>query len=210
MFVERETAPRSKRDFRKRPMPDNMAATLAQIFSAGEFDTQDSGRVEYYGRKSSIPTDARANEMLDAALDWFEDEAEAHKGRTGLEALYLGAYELVSKVALILACPEGRRTVEHVRWAFALVRRDLEDKARLVTANDREKDAPKLALQAKIANIIGGDGETMGVIVNRLRKWKKQDVQKCLDDMVASGVAFSEEINPTGRGRKSKVFKLSE
>jgi hypothetical protein len=210
MFVERETAPRSKRDFRKRPMPDSMAATLAQIFSAGEFDTQDSGRVEYYGRKSSIPTDPRANAMLDAALDWFEDEAEAHKGRTGLEALYLGAYELVSKVSLILACPEGRRTVEHVRWAFALVRRDLEDKARLVTANDREKDAPKLALQAKIANIIGGEGETIGVIFNRLRKWKKQDVQKCLDDMVGSGVAFSEEINPTGRGRKSKVFKLSE
>jgi hypothetical protein len=212
MFVERETAPRSKRDFRKRPMPDNMAATLAQIFSAGEFDILDGGggRIEFYGRKSTIPTDAKAHTMLDGALDWFEDQAEAHKGRTGLEALYLGAYELVSKVSLILACPEGRRTAEHVRWAFALVRRDLEDKARLVTANDREKDAPKLALQAKIANIIGDEGETLGVIKNRLRKWKPQDVQKCLDDMVASGLAFSEERNANGRGRTSKIFKLSE
>jgi hypothetical protein len=147
--------------------------------------------------------------MLDGALDWFEDQAEAHKGRTGLEALYLGAYELVSKVSLILACPEGRRTAEHVRWAFALVRRDLEDKARLVTANDREKDAPKLALQAKIANIIGDEGETLGVIKNRLRKWKPQDVQKCLDDMVASGLVSIIELE-SKNGKKTKAYKIND
>jgi hypothetical protein len=209
MFVERETAPRRKRDFRKVAMPDAMGATLAQIYTAGEYDMQESGRVEYYGRKSAIPTDARAREMLEAVADWLDDEADAHKSRTGLEALYIGAYELVSKVSLILACPEGRRTVEHVRWAFALVRRDLDDKARLVTANDREKDAPKLALQAKIANIIGEDGQTSGVIFNRLRKWKRQDVQKCLDDMVAAGVAFSEESMHPKNKSKVQIFKLN-
>lgn len=209
MFVERETAPRSKRDFRRKPMPENMAATLSQIFTAGEYDMQEAGRVEYYGKRARIPTDAKALAMLAGVVDWTEDQAELHKGRTGLEALYLGAYELVSKVSLILACPEGRRTTEHVRWAFALVRRDLEEKARLVTANDREKDAPKLALQARIANIIGDDGETIGVIRNRLRKWKADDVQKCLDDMVSRGVVLKEEATHARNGTKTVVFRLN-
>jgi len=209
MFVERETAPRRKKGFRKVPMPDEMAATLAQVFSGGEYDTQESGRVEYYGPREEIPTDKKAIDMLEAVADWLDDEADAHKSRTGLEALYIGAYELVSKVSLVLACPEGRRTAEHVRWAFALVRRDLEDKARLVTANDREKDAPKLALQAKVANIIGEDGQTGGVIFNRLRKWKRQDVQKCLDDMVAANVAIKEETTHPKNRRKVLIFKLN-
>lgn len=209
IFNERETAPRSKRRFKKREMPDAMANTLAQIYHAGEFDNDDAGRVEYYGKRSRIGTDTKAHDMLDAALDWFEDQAELHKGRTGLEALYLGAYELVSKVSLILATPEGRRTVEHVRWAFALIRRDLDEKARLVTANDREKDAPKLALSAKIANIIDGDGETFGVVCNRLRKAKREDVQASLDDMVGKGVASKDTRRHPINGREATIYRLT-
>lgn len=208
IFNERETVPRSKRRFRKSPMPDAMAATLAQIYGAGEFDMMGGERVEYYGKRSQVPTDSKAHDMLDDALDWFEDQAVAHKARTGLEALYLGAYEIVSKVSLILAAPEGRRTQEHVRWAFALVRRDLDEKARLVTANDREKDAPKLALAAKVANIIDGDGETFGVICNRIRKAKKEDVQAALDEMVAQGVACKEERKHPITGRHAVLYSL--
>lgn len=212
MFNERETAPRTKPGFRKSAMTDQMAATIAQVFSAGEFDMQENPRVEFYGRRSRVPTDGKASAMLDAALEWFEDQAELHKSRSGLEALYLGAYELVSKVSLILACPEGRRTVEHVRWAFALVKRDIEEKALLVTANDRQKDAPKTALQARILGLLSGDeGETFSVLCQRLRKWKRQDVQKCLDEMVASGMVTCEETNTSGRGRTGKKYaKLAD
>lgn len=209
IFNERETAPRSKRGFRKRDMPENMAHTLQRIFSAGEYDPDEQSRVEYYGKQSKIGTDAKAHDMLDAALDWFEDQAEAHKGRTGLEALFLGAYELVSKVSLILATPEGRRTPEHVRWAFALIRRDLDEKARLVTANDREKDAPKMALAARIANIIDGEGETFAVICNRLRKAKREDVKAALDQMAQSGLALLGHRMSKCGGKKTKVYMLN-
>lgn len=202
IFNERETAPRSKKRFRKREMPESMSHTLQRIYSAGEYDPDEQGRVEYYGIRSKIGTDVKAHAMLDDALDWFEDQAEAHKGRTGLEALFLGAYELVSKVSLILAAPEGRRTAEHVRWAFALIRRDLEDKARLVTANDREKDAPKMALSARIANIIDDGGETFAVICNRLRKAKRDDVKAALDQMVGNGLA-SEATRTSKCGTKN-------
>lgn len=212
IFQERDTAPRTKENFKRRPMPPSMMATLSQIYAAGEYDITLAsgamgGRVEYYGERIRIPTDQKAAEMLGAALEWFEDEAIAHKTRTGLEALYLGAYEIVSKVSLILAIPEGRRNVEHVRWAFALVRQDIESKARLVTANDREKDAPKTALMARLAGLIEGDGETIGVIYNRLRKHKREDIDKCLDEMVKAGIASRIEI-PARTQKSTLLFKL--
>jgi len=209
IFNERDTAPRSKRRFKKSPMPSPMAAALVQIYTGGEYDSTAFDRVEYYGKRRTIPTSEAALDMLDAALDWTEDQAEAHRSRSGLEALYLGAYELISKVSLVLAAPEGRRTAEHVRWAFALVRRDVEEKALMVTANDSAKDAPKRALQAKLMGIIGGeDGETLGVIVNKCRRYKRQDVEKALADMVEKGLASCAEVEAPRNGKKTIRYTL--
>jgi hypothetical protein len=207
IFNERDTAPRSKRRFKKQPMTGPMSAALVQMYSAGEYDSTAGDRVEYYGPRQEIPTSDAAHDMLDGALDWFEDQAEAHRTRSGLEALYLGAYELVSKVSLVLACPEGRRTAEHVRWAFALVKRDVEEKTLLVTANDSAKGAPKRALQAKLMGIIGGDdGETIGVIVNKCRRHKREDVEKALAEMVSKGLASKAERKPKNGGPATAIY----
>ena len=217
IFQERDTAPRSKPGFRRRAMPPEMQATLAQVYNAGEYDMLDDaqggrgqGRIEYYGDRTRVPTDPRAADMLGEALEWMEDQAIAHKSKTGLEALYLGAYELVSKVSLILAIPEGRRTAEHVRWAFELIRQDIEAKARLVTANDREKDAPRTALAARIANLIDQDGQTIGVIFNRLRKQKREDILKTLDEMEQAGLALKTEIPAAERQKATLHYKLTD
>jgi hypothetical protein len=118
-----------------------------------------------------------------------------------LEALFLGAYELVSKIGLILAVPEGLRTVEHVRWAFALVKRDIEEKVALVTANDREKDDPATALAARILSLCGGDdGETIGVLRNRMRKsHRPEDVDSVVSQLVTAGRLV--QVAPTKRRR---------
>ena len=211
IFQERDTAPRSKTGFTRRRMTPQMAATLAQIYNAGEYDMSPAGaRVEYYGSRTQVPTDAKASQMLAEALEWFEDQAIAHKAKTGLEALYLGAYEIVSKVALILSIPEGRRTVEHVRWAFALIRQDIESKARLVVMNDSAKSAPRTALAARLANLIEGEGETIGVIFNRCRSYKREDVQKCLDEMVSADLASKTEV-PGAKGQKvTAIYRLAD
>lgn len=207
IFNDRDTAPRSKRGFKPAEMPFGMKTTLAQIFGDGEFDLMGGHRVEYYGEKRKIPTDAAARAMLGSCIDWFEAQAIEHKGKSGLEALYLRAYESVSKVSLILAVPEGIRTAECVRWAFALVKRDVEDKARLVIANDREKDSPKMAMAARILNIIAGDGETLGVIVNRMRKYRRADVEKTLATLVESGEASVVDIIPPRGGKATKLYR---
>jgi hypothetical protein len=190
LFTERETVPPKKRRFKRRPMPDSLKYALAQLYNGGSFSMIGRDRVEFYEDRIEIPSTDEAAAMLEQVSDAFDELAEEHKAKTGLEALALRAYEQVAKVSLILAVPEGLRTEEHVRWAYALIKRDVKEKMDLVTSNDRAKDAPALALRSKIANQIAHDeGETLGVIVNRLRKYKKADVEACLNAMVKDGSA---------------------
>jgi hypothetical protein len=147
--------------------------------------------------------------MLDSIIRHFDRMAEDHKTHTGLEALVMRSYEQVSKVSFILSVPEGVRTVEHVRWALALVKHDLNTKLRMVTANDREKDAPALAMKARVAQIISGDnGETIGVIANRMRGFKRPEIEACLKKMVERGEAVEEEATHPYNKKKIVRYKL--
>lgn len=186
---EYETNPRPKWPFKKRPMSDAMRSKLQNLFSGGTFSLIGGDRVENSGSMKEVPTTDEAVEALREALNWTLDYAEDQKERSGLEAVVRRGYEMIAKVSLILAAPEGLRTIEHVRWAYALVKRDVDEKIRLVVSNDDTHGADK-ALMAKITKIISKDhGETFGVIKNRLRKYKPEDVQKALDAMVSGSVA---------------------
>lgn len=194
---ETDTAPRTKKNHRPPALPDRLDMALKQIFSAGSFDaeTYPDKRMEYYGEKVKVPTSPEAHELLLQIVDIFDDKAVEHKSDTGLEALYLRAYELVSKVSLILAVPEGVRTVEHVRWAYALIERDIATKMHFVMALDREKDDPLAALRNKIMAVVGhDDGEAMGVIVNRCRKFKRPDVERAVLQLVEQGHLQAVEV----------------
>jgi hypothetical protein len=206
LFNERDTAPRSKRRGHiKPPLSDGMAMRLSQLYAGGSFET--TGRVEHYGEIVQVPTADDATPMMDAALNWFEDQAIAHKGQSGLESLFLGAYELMAKVSLILACADGVRSAEHIRWAFALIRRDVEEKMRLVTANDGAKDRPLQALEARIANIISSDeGETKSVIRNRVRGYKPDEIDQAITAMDDAGVIEKIDTGAVYRGKP--VIKL--
>jgi hypothetical protein len=114
----------------------------------------------------------------------------------------------VAKVSLILAAPGGVRTEEHILWAYALVRRDIKEKMDLVTSNDRAKDSPLIAMRAKIQNLTSGDdGETLGVICNRMRKHKKADIERCLEQMVSAGLIVVEERSHRFNGSKVKRYR---
>jgi hypothetical protein len=209
IFVEHDSVPKAKKKFKKRPMPDMLKAALSQLYTNGEYDMSEVNRVEYYYDKAQVPTTERAVEMLEGVSDWFEAYAEELKSVSNLEALGLRAYELVAKISLILAVPEGIRTEEHVRWAFALVKRDIDAKANLVISNDREKDNPLMALQSKIAHIIGGeDGEAISVVFDRLRRYKKPDVEKCLNMMIKNGTVLEFETVHKYNKKKVKRYKM--
>lgn len=189
LFTERDTTPPRKKGFRPRPMSEALKGALQDLYAAGSCDLTGTGRVEYYDDRIPVPTAPAAVELLDKVSDAFEQMAEDAKSATGLEALAMRAYEQVAKVSLILAVPGGIRTEEHVLWAYALVRRDIREKMDLVTSNERAKDNPLMAMRARIMNLTSGDeGETIGVICNRMRKYKKTDIQRCLEQMVEAGL----------------------
>ena len=197
LCIEQETAPPSKKNWKKRELPENLRLTMQQLSMGGSFDMMKNGsRVEHYGERIEIPSSPHALDMLDNINDLFDQMAYQHKESTGLEALALRGYEQVSKISLILAIPEGVRTVEHVRWAYALVKRDIESKMRLVLANDTDKTDPAKALTMTVLQMVDGpDGETAGVIMRRLeRKWKRPDIQSCLDRLVEAK-KISEEVS---------------
>lgn len=211
LFNERDTAPRSKRGQPRLGLPDNLAMRCASLHNGGSFDTEDMGRVEHRGDIARLPTTVEAGAMLDAALDWFEDQAIAQKEISGLESLFLGAYELVSKVSLVLAMETGERTAEHVRWAFALIKRDVEDKMRLVIGNDNLRAAPEKSLKARICNAISGEGgELSGVIHNRIRDVSRKAIDAALADMVAAGQIEEVETGRIYRGKPVVRFIFNQ
>lgn len=212
LCVEHETVPRKKKKWKKSPLPESIANTLQQLSMAGSFDTMASdARIEYNGDKVIIPTSSDAVEMLSIISDLFDDMGERHKSSTGLEALALRGYEQVAKVSLILAVPEGIRTKEHVRWAYALVKRDIETKMLLVTANNEGKNDNGRSFKAKIASMISGeDGETLGVLQNRLRSHKPDEVETALNKLVSDGVVEVLESVHKFTKKSIKRYKLKK
>ena len=200
IFNEKNPVPLEKKGFKRRKMPKELKATIQQLYSAGHFDTT-SDRVENRGERITIPTSDDAAIMLDAAMDILHGLAEDHAEKSGLSSLFLRAKEQVAKISFILAVPSGLRTVEHVRWAYALVKHDVEEKVRLVIGNDRQKDNPKEALVNKVKSAIDSkEGETLGVIINKLRKFKKEDIERCLEELIKADQATLEEsIHPRKR-----------
>lgn len=192
MFQEHDTAPRTKGGFVRPELPERMDALVRTMASTGAYDP-DGGRIELLPVRKTISTTTEAAGLLRQAVTWFDDQAVAHKSKSGMEALYLGAYEQVSRISALLACWEGVRNADHVRWAFETVHRDVKAKALAVTANDRAKDSPQTALQARIVSLCGGDaGMTMGVLVNRCRAFRRDDVEREVKALVAAGVLRNE------------------
>lgn len=194
IFTDLETNPRRKAKFSKRKMPDSLQNAIRNLWAPGQFDmaAPTVERVEYRGDKTGIPTTEGAAEAMDAVYERFHSMAEDQKDGTGLEAIPRRGYELASKVSLLLAMPGGVRTAEHVRWAYALARRDVDMKIKMAYAQTHEEADSGLA--ARVLSLVTKEhGETLGVINNRLRSTPKDQVEALLAKMVEQGMLRVEE-----------------
>jgi hypothetical protein len=143
--------------------------------------------------------------MLDTIQEAFWQLADAHSETSGLTAIPRRGYELVAKVSFILAIPSGLRTVEHIRWAYALVRRDIEAKIRMVMSNS---DKPSDAIRARVEELLKDGPMTLGRIHNRCQKWPAPEVTGVLEAMKAQGLVMSEMV-PASRGAGRTTTKWS-
>jgi hypothetical protein len=213
IITEPDFNPRARAGFRKRPLPMHLAMRLAQLFSGGQVDMgQGRVRIEYAGAREVVRTDDDARAMLVQVSDWlhaYADEMEQHTGEASV-ALIRRSYEMIAKVSFILALPTGLRTAEHVRWAFAYVRAELDAKIKLVFANDNAKNRPDEAMAARILNAIDPDkGSSAKVLANRM-KVKLDVIEGLLGRMEVAGQVRRVSTGRTYKGQPVNVWLLSE
>jgi hypothetical protein len=208
--VEREGA--NGAGWKKRPMPESLAMRLAQIFHGGNFDIMDQAgaRVEYAGDREPVTTTDEASDMLRAVSRWLHAYAEdmgEHTGEASV-AMIRRAYELIAKISFILAIPTQTRTPDHVRWAFAYVRAELDAKIKLVFANDNSKDRPEESMAARVVNYIDPEkGASAKVLANRM-KVKPESLEPILSKMAARGMIEKRESKKAYKGQKTEVWFL--
>lgn len=209
MFNERINVPDGEFGHMPPPLPEEMANMLRALWNGGTFDTFDGHRVENYDAPVQIPSTAGARAMLEKLYPWRLERARKEEEATGLHTLWNRFYEGVAKVSLILAMPEQLRTEEHVRWAFALVKRDIEEKIRLVGSNRTGTHEKADALGQRIMAILGDETMTDSVIYNRLRnKYRREDVTTALDGLVkARMLTASEKRHPTNKTVSKRYSK---
>ena len=210
LIREHETNPRRKRGFKRPPRmpPDHLKMALCRLYDGGTYDMSGTReRVMAQTEPVEVQTEPETLEMLEDAADWLEDYAESHKGKTGLEAIVRRSYEHLTKVSAILGVGEGVRTVEHVRWAFRLVREDLENKISLAHANQTEGSDE--ALRIRVLDSLSEDGEKAGAIRNRVAKVKAytpEDADRMLAILVERGEVVKEQRQHSGNGKMYEVY----
>lgn len=208
IFEEKNPVPPMKPNYKPTPMPDDMKRTIIALYQMGSYDPS-ATRIEHAGARKEVPTSPDADILLTKISEYMDERAAHEAESTGLEALYLRGYEAVSKVSFILGAVEGVRTIEHVRYAAALVMADLALKANLVTAVDRAKDSPAMALRSRIVAVCGDEGATIGVIRNRIRSYKPEDVERMCEAMVADGDLVKEQVEHPKKKTLAVKYKVS-
>ena len=213
IVTETDNNPAERDGFKKRPLSEGLAMRLAQINHGGNFDVMAGrgARVEYLGDREPVTTDDEASGMLTAISKWLHGYAEEmgeHTGEASV-AMIRRSYEMIAKVSFILAMPTGRRTADHVRWAFAYVRAELDAKIKLVFANDNSRDRPEESLAARIVNFIDPEkGATTAVLANRL-KLTATDLEPILQKMAGAGLIAAKDGKRSYRGKKLTVWMLA-
>lgn len=203
IFNEHETNPKPNKNRGQRGLPMNMAMQLAAMRGTGE--SEGDSRVEHLGEVLTIGDTQDAKKLLAEVSDHFWQLAEEAKD-FGLEAIHRRGYELTAKISLILAIPEGVRTISHVQWAYELIKRDCASKMSLARSNDVEKESPAESVAVKIEQFLtaSDEPETEGVIVNRCRPHKKELVLQVLEKIVNSGRV---KVIETKHGKTGKPIK---
>lgn len=210
MVREHETNPRAKARFKKPKIDPYFAASLKQLYHPGYSSSDKPLRLEHYGERIEIPSTDGAIAMLEQVKDWIHAYSEHHKGASGLEAIVRRGYELCAKVSLILACPSGLRTEEHVRYAYAFMRRDIDSKIMMAQANimaesERSENVVDV-LRTRIISAAGYDeGEPISVIKQRAtnKKYTRDDVEAMVRHMVEAGELVEVEVEHQTTGRKT-------
>jgi len=204
IFKEANDNPRRNKNIQKNEEEFEMIVSqLSQMYHCG-YSENLMGRVERIGNIETIKTTKRGVELLDEIEDFFMELAELHREKTGLTALPRRGRELVNKVSLTLAIPEGVRTEEHIQWAFALIKRDIENKINITNANSSTDRADRLVSRI-LSHVDADDGVSLAVLKNKCRPEKADNIQKAVEYLVKNKKIKEIDVVPI-RGKATKKY----
>lgn len=208
LFQEVDNNPKPRKLHKPPAMPEPIKNTIRAISNAGHMDHLNR-RVEYTGERTPIQTTPDAQAMLEAVQNYFWYLGEYFAHTNGFEAVCRRGYELTTKVSAILAAPGGIRTPEHVVWAFRLIDRDLEEKARLAFENDETKSKKHRSLSSVLNKLDTDTGITFGVLRNRLRIESEKELSAMLSKLEDENLAYKKIVEHNGRSFE-RWFKAAE
>lgn len=206
---EPDINPSPRLGFSKPAMPMVMSMKL---FALSGRDVDDIGPVDMTGtEREPIETDPAAAKLLDEILLWlieYGHDAAEETGEASV-AMVRRCYEQVAKVSFILGVGDGVRTVDHVRWAFAYCKAELDAKVALVFANDNAKSNPQEALAARIMGRLDHEkGKSVAVLANQL-KVDRSSIEPILHNLKEKGLCDEKIGKRLYRGQKVASWFLS-
>jgi len=203
IVTEKDINPAARVGFKRAPLSDGMQMQLAALYKGGSFNVMDraGARIEYDGEMVEVESTPEADKMLLDVASWLHSYAEdmgEHTGEASV-AMIRRSYEMIAKISFILGIHGGVRTADHVRWAFAYVRHEIDAKIALVFANDNAKDRPEESIAARLMSFIDPEkGCTIAVLANRIRM-KPAAILPILEKMRSRGM-----VDEVSKGRKHR------
>jgi len=182
-----------------------LSQILANLYYAGT--TTSSGRVELLGNTVQLPVSEKCKALLNQIREEFWEMGETQKENQGFVAYTRRGAEMVNKLALVLSMGQMEITEESILWAFEFIKRDMQDKIMLTSANNTHDIAE--ALLSKIRTLIDEkNGITIAVLKNKLKKFKEDSIQSAINHLENKKEIIAKETKPM-RGQASiKYFKL--
>ncbi len=197
-------------------LPESIKERVRNIYHYGRAQDrtitwrEDYG-LEYWGEPTVIGVSEEAEALsskIHARLD-----AEGMKSTLTVQPLYIRAFELVVKIAMILAAERRRIEVDDLLYAYALVKSDIKIKLSLLQVADGDAKGSsaedrELALLTKLHEMCNSKaGCNYGQLKDRLkRKYSMTDVDAAIEKLVTSGHLSANEY-VGGNNRKTIKYK---
>lgn len=190
-------------------MPDSLVMRLAMLYSGGNAAFEEE-RVRRHGELHYLPLDEEAEKASNDVYEYWRAIALVERDAgTGLEPIALRAWETTLKVAGTLGVLSGVITLEHMRYAHALVYKSTMWKLNKAKAAEGagtvDTETKSEGVLAAVRSIIDrNERTTLGVIKNRYRKqYTKDQIQAALDHLVSTGEIETQEE----KGANGRIYK---
>lgn len=212
VLEEPDNAPR-----RKTPTNTELPARIKMLLSGLYSGGSSSGlgeRIERQGDICYVQLDLSSQKALDDVYEYWHGIAQHEQDiGSGLEPIALRAWETTIKVAGTLGVAGGVVSLEHVRYAHALVYKSTMwklDKAKAADGSEaKDTEVRSEGVLAAVRSTLDKNKElTAGVIRNRYRnQYTREQIDQALDWMVKEGIVKEEE-RKGGNGRTHKYYRL--